>query len=484
MKAFAFSPFFPWRLFRNFVLVFVGLVNLLFVLVIALDIFILEPSKNLEQWYPAALVFIPLSVLMGLIFGYRFARPLQSIVIKALRLASKKQFTGVPKAEEVEIEDTDEYHELSLALEKIRKKLKKRRIQLAQEREESLALMTSLEDAVVSVGLDEKIKFYNSRFATQFLEKSQLINTPEGEISLADVFSDPALKKAFIRAWTNGETQTQQVKLMTKLEVAPKYFSLTISPIRMEKNNAIYGALALFHDITEIKRAEHIRNEFVENASHELRTPLTSIKGFVATLKDDIQAGQYDQAGHFIDIVSRNVNRLTDLVNDLLSLAALEANQAFHREKVDLVEVTQDAIESLAQMASSKDICMISTVQVDFLMADRKKLMQVLQNLIGNAIKYIPSKGTIEIRWVVKEDKFIELHVKDDGPGISEEHVPRLFERFYRVDKGRSRDEGGTGLGLAIVKHLVQAHGGYISVKSSLGHGCEFICAFPVHPEV
>jgi two-component system phosphate regulon sensor histidine kinase PhoR len=252
-----------------------------------------------------------------------------------------------------------------------------------------------------------------------------------------------------------------------------------VSPLREEKGGQkLYGAMALFHDITEIKKAEQIRIEFVENASHELRTPLTSIKGFVDTLKEDVQAGRTDQAGYFLGVISKNVDRLSELVSDMLTLSSLESGAVVKKENIRPIEITQDLMERMSSLASEKQILIQVTNEADGLLADPRKVDQVLSNLVGNAIKYIPAGGRIQIRWE-EDERHVILRVIDNGPGIAEVHLSRLFERFYRIDKGRSRDVGGTGLGLSIVKHIMQSHGGGVQVKSESGHGTEFICLFP-----
>ncbi|MGZ5279945.1 MAG: sensor histidine kinase, partial [Pseudobdellovibrionaceae bacterium] len=241
---------------------------------------------------------------------------------------------------------------------------------------------------------------------------------------------------------------------------------------------ALYGAMALFHDITEIKKADQIRIEFVENASHELRTPLTSVKGFVDTAKEDLQAGRTEQLGYFLNVISKNVDRLTELVGDMLTLSALDSGAAVKKELIRPIEITQDLIERMASLAAEKQIAIQITAEAEELSADPRKVDQVLGNLVGNAIKYIPIGGKIDVRWE-EDDQHVILRVIDNGPGIAEMHLKRLFERFYRIDKGRSRDVGGTGLGLSIVKHIMQTHGGSVQVKSELGFGSEFICLFP-----
>jgi two-component system phosphate regulon sensor histidine kinase PhoR len=255
---------------------------------------------------------------------------------------------------------------------------------------------------------------------------------------------------------------------------------ISLTPLRRAKDQEVYGVIGVFHDITDIKLAEKIRIDFVENASHELRTPLTSVKGYLDTAQEDIKNGQYQQAGQFLDIVSRNVTRLIELVNDLLSLSTLDSNAELKLEMMEPLVISNQVVSELAPMAAAKNQAIRIVGQVPPFLADASKVDQVLRNLVSNAIKYGPEGKMIQVRWETGGPRTVLLKVIDEGPGIPEEHHSRLFERFYRVDRGRSRDIGGTGLGLAIVKHIMEIHGGEVRVESQPGQGSEFVCQFPV----
>jgi two-component system phosphate regulon sensor histidine kinase PhoR len=249
--------------------------------------------------------------------------------------------------------------------------------------------------------------------------------------------------------------------------------------MRKGRLREVYGVIGVFYDITDIKKAEQIRIEFVGNASHELRTPLTTVKGYLETLREDFKAGNLKQVPDFLEIIGRNVDRLIELVNDLLSLSSLEHSSQLRLEPVSPLAVSELVVRELARAAAEKNQVIRIHGEMPPFQADARKVEQVLMNLVGNAIKYIPEGKTIQIRWEKGPRNEAILRVIDNGPGIPQEHHSRLFERFYRIDKGRSRDAGGTGLGLAIVKHIMQSHGGTVSVKSQLGQGSEFICVFP-----
>lgn len=467
---------FPWRLFWQFFLTQVFLYNLLFVVSLG----VVSSYRPFGEAYFWSIVgqYLLATLVLALIISWHFTRPLHKIILKAFRIASKKFESQNEDEEDLLDEELGEYAQIENALNRIHRKMKKRRDQIQREREETQAFMSAVQEGIVSVGPDLRVLYFNSQFATQFLDSSQM----HSHLMLADIFRYPEIHEGFLRALKEGRTFKVQVKLETRLEKNVRYFLVSVNPLRKSKSHEVYGVMGIFHDITELKKAELVRIEFVGNASHELRTPLTSIKGYVDTLKADIKGGHYEQAEKFIDIISRNVERLADLINDLLSLSALESNAEVKVEPVNPLQVSEHIVAELAQIVREKNqvVMVVGAQDIPSFNADVRKVEQVLRNLVSNAVKYIPSGKTVQIRWQKGENDAVVLRVIDDGPGIPPEHHDRLFERFYRIDKGRSRDVGGTGLGLAIVKHIMQSHGGSVQVKSEIGKGSEFICTFPV----
>lgn len=352
--------------------------------------------------------------------------------------------------------------------------LKDQKAELHREREESQAFLSSIQEAVVSFNLNREIIFFNPRFATLFIGSERMARDRRFD----QVFSQAELHNTIQHIVETGKTRKVTLKLPTLVDAQPRFFNISLTPVLKKKNRELYEVVAVFHDITDIKMADQIRIDFVGNASHELRTPLTSIKGYVETLSEDIHNKRFDQADRFISIVSRNVDRLIDLVNDLLNLSKMESGSELKRQNLSTVQVSQTVIGELALLAQEKSIVIKSTALAASLIADGQKVEQVLRNLISNAIKYIPEGKEIQVLWE-QEGRDVILKVSDNGPGIPEEHHARLFERFYRIDRGRSRETGGTGLGLAIVKHIMQSHGGTIEIKSQPGSGSLFICRFP-----
>jgi len=242
------------------------------------------------------------------------------------------------------------------------------------------------------------------------------------------------------------------------------------------------GAVLVLHDITEVRRLEAVRRDFVANVSHELKTPLTAIKGYVETL---LTGGLDDRENNlrFLRKVEGHANRLTALITDLLSLSRIESGEAVaRREAVEVKEVLAASMARLAPGAEKKGVRFEMGLPEESLkiLGDTEALNQIFDNLIDNAIKYTESGGRISALLSRQEGKVV-LEVEDTGVGIPAEDLPRVFERFYRVDKARSRELGGTGLGLSIVRHLVQALDGEIRVRSSLGEGSVFTVVFPVH---
>jgi two-component system, OmpR family, phosphate regulon sensor histidine kinase PhoR len=478
--------YFPWRLFWNFFGSLVILLNILNIFTIGIASYIFKFGFYTLENLLFTICFFLFSLFGSAVFAYRLTLPMRRVILKALRMGNKKLFYELAE-ETAESEDLfqsepGEYYELEQALDQIRKKLKRRREQLAHEREETQSLISSIEDGVVSVGPDGKLLYFNSGFAAQFLNRAQLMASAESPLQLTQVLRDNDILQLFDSALHTGIGGSLQKEMRTLIGPGEHVFSITINPLRDPKTKEIFGVMGIFHDISEMKKAERIRIEFVENASHELRTPLTSIKGYLETLKEDYTAGRLEQAGSFLKIISKNVDRLSDLVNDLLMISTLEHGASPELELVNPGQITADVIEKLSRLAKEKNILLQVNVDgVEQLKADPGKLEQVLMNLIGNAIKYIPEGGKVNVTWEQSpEPRAIVLRVKDNGPGIASEHQNRLFERFYRVDKARSREVGGTGLGLAIVKHIMQSHGGNVALRSDIGLGAEFICQFPI----
>ena len=239
------------------------------------------------------------------------------------------------------------------------------------------------------------------------------------------------------------------------------------------------GTILVFRDLTRLKQLERTREEFVANVSHELRTPLSLIKGYVETLLDGARDNP-EVAERFLKIIERNANRLDLLIQDLLTISALESEKIkLNLQPVVLRALAEKVFTDLHAKAENKNVELVNDVPELTANGDVNRLDQVLANLVDNAIKYGRAEGRVTVGGKKLDDGKVEIFVRDDGPGIPPEAINRVFERFYRVDKARSRDQGGTGLGLSIVKHIVQAHGGEVRVESELGKGATFFFTVP-----
>ncbi|HYX27250.1 MAG TPA: ATP-binding protein [Pyrinomonadaceae bacterium] len=273
------------------------------------------------------------------------------------------------------------------------------------------------------------------------------------------------------------KTRTEQSGLRVEI-AAGRMFDLRVVPLTDVDGLGTHGALGVFFDITRLERLERVRQEFLSNVSHELRTPLTAILAFVETLET---GGLDDKENNlrFLEIIRKNASRMHGLIDDILELSAIEAGTVqVTPEEIELRPIVNDVINSVIAKAEARQVAIVNQVDPAVVVyADPRRLEQMLTNLIDNAIKFNREDGRVIIEHSSGERD--RIMVADTGDGIPSQHLPRLFERFYRVDRARSRDLGGTGLGLAIVKHLAKAHGGEVTVESKLGEGSLFTIDLP-----
>jgi len=366
----------------------------------------------------------------------------------------------------------DEWSELESNIDHMRRDLMAKTQSLSMEQVELDTIMGAISDAILAVDPEGNPLFYNSRF--------ELLFGGEGlrkrNIKLWAIFRDPEILSAFRAALKDGQRAATKAIPLEQKEGLKSFFSLSVSPLR-KSEGTIYGAVGIFHDVTELKSAEQMRIDFVANVSHELRTPLTSIKGYVDTLIDDVNH-QKPIMPEFLQIIARNTERLLNLMNDLLDLSSIESADILQKDPLSTLDLTERIVKQMQVGFESKGQTVEWEIKATTVVADTQRIEQVLSNLLINANKYTPSGSRITVIWE-SQGRDVLLKVKDTGPGIPVEHHSRLFERFYRVDKARAREQGGTGLGLAIVKHIMQRHEGSIWVESKPGEGAVFICRFP-----
>ena len=274
-----------------------------------------------------------------------------------------------------------------------------------------------------------------------------------------------------------GSKESKYIEITTDDEIV---YSINLDPIYLQDvNNVIIGSIINIKDITEKVKLENMRTDFVANVSHELKTPLTSISGFVETLKlnENIDVSTRNR---FLGIIESESDRLKRLIDDILLLSFIEKKETKSLELINVYEVFMEVYEMTDYFAKSKNINISYKLDNEDMqiLSNRDYIKQIFLNLVDNAIKYTPDNRNVWIE-VKNENNNLVIKVKDNGVGIPKEDIDRIFERFYRVDKARSRDVGGTGLGLAIIKHIVKSLGGYINVKSELGKGSEFTVTIP-----
>jgi two-component system phosphate regulon sensor histidine kinase PhoR len=355
-----------------------------------------------------------------------------------------------------------------------------RRIQaLGREGEEMTAVLSSMIEGVLVIGARETIVLANAACKRMFDWKNQEI---EGR-PYWEVLRHRELADLIRRSLEQGSFEDAEISIFMPEE---KNLHAQISPLRRpaagSQAEKAQGLVCVLHDITSIKALEEHRSEFVANVSHELKTPLTSIRGFVETLAEGALEDP-SRAKNFLSIIHEHTLRLEKLINGLLDLARLENRElAVQIRSVDLRKIAEKIHSLFENDVRSKGL----TFEVDIppalapVSADEEKLEQALGNLVQNAIKFTPSGGRVRIS-VSQGERDTVVAVSDTGIGISPEHQARIFERFYRVDKSRSREQGGTGLGLSIVKHIAQAHGGEVRVESEAGKGSTFSLSLPRH---
>jgi two-component system phosphate regulon sensor histidine kinase PhoR len=306
----------------------------------------------------------------------------------------------------------------------------------------------------------------------------QLFTLYDGKLEsqrLTELTRQPTVYSAFLGALKGEERADVRVETHGPDR---RIFDLRVVPLKGADGKSTQGAIGVFFDITRIERLERVRQEFLSNVSHELRTPLTAILAFVETLEAGA-LGDVENSQRFLSIIRRNANRMHTLIDDILELSAIEAgNVQVTTAETDLNPLVSEVFTSLAASASARKISLENRVdQAAKVRADSRRLEQMLTNLVDNAIKFNREGGRISVSC---EDGLRDrILVEDTGEGIPAQHLPRIFERFYRVDRARSRDMGGTGLGLAIVKHLARAHGGDVAVESKLGEGSIFAIELP-----
>ena len=417
----------------------------------------LEATTQLVRhtlWFSSSLAFIVALVIAAITAQYS-ARRLRRIVGFAERIASGDLSARIAEG------SSDEIGQVAAALDKTARKLEESFSALQTSQRQLETLLNSMQDAVIAVDADGRVQWANRGMDRLALQRTRL------HAPIVETVRDPDFLTAL-----SGATDTQRVTARRATSIIPgRTFDVTAAPMPGG------GAVAVLRDLTETERVEKTRRDFIANVSHELRTPLTSIQGYTETLLDS--SPDSNHAREFLEIIRKNAARMSRLTEDLLTLARVESGeQPFDIQPVAPGELLEEAAQSFRDIARNQHVeIVVENSAPNPVKADREAIHQVFSNLIDNALKY--GGGQIVLGSLPGKHN-VEFYVRDSGPGIGSEHLQRLFERFYRVDKARSRESGGTGLGLAIAKHIVLAHGGTIRAESELNHGSTFLFTLPV----
>jgi two-component system, OmpR family, phosphate regulon sensor histidine kinase PhoR len=401
-------------------------------------------------------IAVLIAILFALWAAHSIGRRLSRITVFAERIAAGDLSARIQEG------SSDEIAHVASALDKTARKLEDGFRAVENSRQTLETLLNSMQEAVIAVSQDSRVLWANQRME-RLLPSGVRLREP-----LVQSARDPEILRAVQHAL---ETRDVTVARAAKI-FSGRIFDVTAAPMPGG------GAVAVLHDQTEIERVEKTRRDFIANVSHELRTPLTSIQGYAETLLET--DGIPETTREFLEVIRKNATRMARLTEDLLVLARVESGERnFQYEMTSPEQLLHDVVQTFQDIAESRGVELsVMNTATSQVFVDRDAIHQVFANLVDNALKYAESGKKIQIA-ACEADDGVQFYVRDFGEGISSEHLPRLFERFYRVDKGRSRESGGTGLGLAIVKHVVRAHGGSIKAESELNHGATFYFTLP-----
>lgn len=404
--------------------------------------------------------------MLSLFLSASLARSLGEIMDAA------RQFAKGNLSARIRVRRDDELGELAHIINQSAHQLQERVAEIARDRGRTEAILSALDDGVLAVDHQGRVLLANPP-----LSRALDLVSPIGRHYLEAVRQNEVgtLIEGVLRT---GERRDAEVELLHQR----RFYTVTAVPFPGAEGTP-HGAVLTFDDATERRRVEDMRRDFVANASHELRTPLTSIRGFVEALEDGALEDPAT-AQRFLGKIRTHADRMATLIEDLLELSRLEGRDGEEAwVETSLDGVVDTVAVAFAETAARKEIDLRRSVQgAPVVVTDPERVRRILENLVDNALKYTPRGGHVSITGTAESDGSMVLEVADDGPGIGPEHRPRVFERFYRVDKARSRELGGTGLGLSIVKHLAESIGATVSLDSDPGRGSRFRLRLPARP--
>ncbi len=417
----------------------------------------------------SAIVVAVIAAIIGLYVSRRISGQMRAIKVGAERLAAGDF------AHKLSVPRVEEFASVAESINRMAAELDDKLRRLTHERNEREAVLASMVEGVLAVDIDERVIAVNAA-AARLLDTDPA--SAEGK-AIQEVVRNPDLQH--VVAQTLDGHRPVEADIVMRVGAEERNLQANGTLLHGDDDGDDVGAVVVLNDVTRLKRLEAVRRDFVANVSHELKTPVTSIKGFAETLED----GALDDpaaARRFVRIIAGQADRLNSIIEDLLALSTLEQSgdsPLLQLEEADLCDVVAVALEVCGPKAEAKSIELREDCPGRLLARVSPPLLeQAVVNLIDNAVKYSAEGSTVVVTLEERGDEVV-VSVTDEGQGVAREHLPRLFERFYRVDKARSRDLGGTGLGLAIVKHVAQVHGGRVSVDSVLGRGSTFRIHLP-----
>ncbi|MDQ7175313.1 ATP-binding protein, partial [Staphylococcus chromogenes] len=433
-------------------------------------------SGEYDTVYALQMQFWKYLILMGIVFialifftvryiNRTYIQPINEVSYAASLLTQGNYRVRVPES------SVKETRELYVTINVLARRLERLNSEQKIQRNRLVTTLENIPSAVLMIDKHGNIVVANKTFYEIFNENTNV------EQQNYEKLLHPTLKKLVVEGFRTEKPVYDQVELHLN-QIHQKFFDTSCVPILTRTKKRLQGMVIVLHDITQLKKLENLRRDFVANVSHELKTPITSIKGFTETLLD---GAKNDEASldMFLNIMLKESNRIQSLVDDLLDLSKIEQNTELDKHSIRLSKVAHHALEMIQPLAQDKNIELIDEINDNVTaMADESKMSQVIVNLLSNAVNYSPPDKTITIR-VYNKERCKVIEVIDQGIGIAKEETYRIFERFYRVDKARSRDSGGTGLGLSITKHIVEGYQGTIEVESELGKGSIFRVQLP-----
>lgn len=408
-----------------------------------------------------------LALVLGYVLSLTITKPLQRLTQAAKAVSSGNLGVQVP------ISSDDELGQLTTTFNHMTSTLQHTIQVLSYEKNRVQQMMTNMAEGVLAVDEDNKVLLVNDKFSEMYhIDRESVVNRSLAELPEMQDLAD-AIELA--------RSEMTACSIQSHIEQGDRTVLLHASPIKSDSGDD-GGAIVLVHDISDLERAERLRQQVVANVSHELRTPLTIIKGYAEALEDGVLDSPEAEKS-YIRTIREEADRLNRLVTELLDLSMIQSGQVrLQLEDLDVHGIAEQAIFILEEQARQKGVRVINAIPEDLpaVRADDDRITQVFLNLLGNSLRFTSAGGEITLAAEQADDRFVRVSVTDTGCGIPEEHLQRIWERFHKVDSARSRDDSGTGLGLSIVKSIVEAHGGQVSVESEVGKGSVFSFTLPI----